>query len=453
MYDLIIIGGGPGGYVAAERAGQAGLSVALIEKANLGGVCLNEGCIPSKALLNSAKLYRHACDSSAFGVKAEQVTFDQTAVVKRKKKVVKKLVAGVKNQMAEAGVVVINEAAAILPREGDLFRVMAGERVLEAKKLIIATGSEPVILPVPGVKEALGQTVITNREILDLEEVPASLVVIGGGVIGLEMACYYQAVGSKVTVVEMLDHIAGAVDLEISRRLQAVYEKLGMTFHLSSCVTRLSGGTVHFEKDGAEQEVTGDYVLMSCGRRPVTSGFGLENLPVRVERGAIVVNQQMETDCPGVYAIGDVVGGAMLAHAASREGEVAVNHILGVDDCMSNCAMPSVIYTDPEVAAVGATKEALDRAGCDYLEVEIPMSWSGRYQAETERGTGLCRLLLDRATRELLGCHLLTPYASEMILAFGIMIEQKMTLDQMKRTVFPHPTFCEIVREALFKVK
>ncbi len=452
MVDLIVLGGGPAGYLAAERAGAAGLSTVLIEKDKLGGVCLNEGCIPSKALLNSAKLYRHAADSKAFGVVSEGVSYDQARVIKRKNKVVRRLVAGISNQMSEAGVEVIGAQAMIIPREGDVFRVEADDLVYESRKLLIATGSEPVILPLPGIKESLGDTVITNREILDLEEIPKQLIVIGGGVIGLEMACYYQSVGSQVVVVEMLDHIAGNVDPEIGRRLQQVYEKLGMVFHLSSCVTRVEGGTVFFEKDGAGQEVSGDCILLSCGRQPVTTGFGLENLPVKTERGAILVNEQMETSCPGVYAIGDVVGGYMLAHAASREGEVAVNHMQGIEDRMSYRAIPSVIYTDPEVAGVGKTKEELDTGGCAYLEVEIPMGWSGRYQAETERGTGLCRLLLDKESKELLGCHLLTPYASEMILAFGIMIEQKMTVDAMKRTVFPHPTICEIVREALFQL-
>ncbi len=452
MYDLVIIGGGPGGYVAAERAGRAGLSVALFEKNKLGGVCLNEGCIPSKALLNSAKLYRHAVDSKAFGITSEGVSFDQTTVVKRKNKVVRKLVSGVKMQMKEAGVEVFDAEAMILGKEGEGFRVEADGTIYEARQLIIATGSESVILPVPGVQEALGKTVLTNREMLDLTEIPESLVVIGGGVIGLEMACYYQSVGSQVVVVEMLDHIAGNVDPEIGRRLQQVYEKLGMVFHLSSCVTKVEGGSVFFEKDGQEEKVTGELILMSCGRRPVTQGFGLENLPVETKYRAICVNDKMETSCPGVYAIGDVIGGYMLAHAASREGEVAVNTILGIEDRMSNRAMPAVIYTDPEVASVGMTKAELEAEGIAYREIELPMGWSGRYQAETERGTGLCRLLFDETSTYLLGCHLLTPYASEMILTFGVMIEQKMTLDAMKRSIFPHPTVCEIVREALFQL-
>jgi len=250
MYDLMIVGAGPGGYVAAERAGRAGLSVVLFEKDSLGGVCLNVGCIPSKALLNSAKLYRHAVDSKAFGITSENVSFSQDTVVKRKKKVVRKLVAGVRNQMKEANVEVVMAEATILPREEELFRVQAEDTVYAGKHLLIATGSVPIVPPITGLADAMGKTVITNMEILDLTEVPEKLVVIGGGVIGLEMACYYQSVGSEVVVVEMLDHIAGNVDPEIGKRLQNVYEKQGMVFHLSAQVTEVSDNTVKFVKDG-----------------------------------------------------------------------------------------------------------------------------------------------------------------------------------------------------------
>lgn len=452
MYDLMIVGAGPGGYVAAERAGRAGLAVVLFEKDSLGGVCLNVGCIPSKALLNSAKLYRHAVDSKAFGITSENVSFSQDTVVKRKRKVVRKLVAGVRNQMKEANVEVVMAEATILPREEELFRVQAEDTVYAGKRLLIATGSVPIVPPITGLADAMGKTVITNMEILDLTEVPEKLVVIGGGVIGLEMACYYQSVGSEVVVVEMLDHIAGNVDPEIGKRLQNVYEKQGMVFHLSAQVTEVSDNTVKFVKDGETQTVEGDFILLACGRRPATAGFGLENLSLEMERGRILVNDKLETSVPGVYAIGDVIGGHMLAHVASREGEVAVNHMLGIDDKMSYAAIPSVIYTDPEVAAVGFTKEELQEKNIPFIEVELPMGWAGRYQAETERGTGICRVLFDKETKHMLGCHLLTPYASEMILAFGIMIEQKMSMDEMKRTVFPHPAVCEIVREALFQI-
>lgn len=452
MYDILILGAGPGGYVAAQRAGEAGLKVALFEVRDIGGVCLNEGCIPSKTLLNSAKLYRHALDGKAFGVTCEGVEYNQKTVIRRKKKVVRKLVAGVKMGLDAAGVEIIPHWATIVDHDGEGFAVEANGDRYVGRHLILATGSTSVCPPIPGARQAFGTTVLTNREILDLETIPETLIVIGAGVIGLEMACYYQAVGANVIAIEMLDHIAGETDPDIATRLQRVYEKKGMTFHLGARVTGIDGHTVTFEKDGETHAVEGDYILMSCGRKPVVEGFGIERLPVDVEHGAIKVNRWMETTCPGVYAIGDVIGNPMLAHAASREGEVAVNNILGNIDAMSYDAIPAVIYTDPEVASVGKTKAQLEADDIPYIDVELPMGYSGRYQAEVERGTGMCRVLFDEDTKQMLGCHLLTPYASEMILAFGIMIEQEMTLAEMRETVFPHPTVCEIVREALFKL-
>lgn len=452
MYDVLIIGGGPGGYIAAERAGQAGLKVVLFEKNSLGGVCLNEGCIPSKALLNSSKLYSHAKDSSAFGVTSENVSFDQSKVVKRKKKVVRKLVAGIGQTMKSHDVELVYAPAQIESAAADSFSVVADGKSYTGKHLIIATGSEAMLPPIEGVREHLGSTVLTNREILDLEEIPKRLVVIGGGVIGLEMACYYHTIGSEVDVVEMLDHIAGNVDPEIGKRLQEVYEKQGMRFHLNAKVMSVSGGDVTFEKDGETHTVTADKILLSTGRRPVIEGFGLEKLGVAVERGAIIVNDKCETSVPGVYAVGDVVGGAMLAHVAYREGEVAVNNILNIEDRMTTAAIPSVIYTDPEVAWVGKTEQEMVTLGREVEVVELPMAFSGRYVAETERGNGICRLVLDAENNTLAGVHMMCQYASEIILACGVMIEEEMTLDEMKRIIFPHPTVGEIVREALFKI-
>ncbi|MDD4323630.1 MAG: dihydrolipoyl dehydrogenase [Eubacteriales bacterium] len=451
MYDVLIIGGGPGGYIAAERAGQAGLKVALFEKNSLGGVCLNEGCIPSKALLNSSKLYSHAKDSSAFGITSENVSFDPSRVIKRKRKVVKKLVAGVAQAMKTSDVDVIASEAEIETAAADHFVVSAGGDSFSGKNLIIATGSEPLVPPIEGVREHLGSNVITNREILELEDVPEKLVVIGGGVIGLEMACYYQTVGSQVTVIEMLDHIAGNIDPEIGKRLQAVYEKQGMKFHLNARVMSVSGNDVTFEQDGETHTVTGDKILLSTGRRPVTQGYGLEKLGVEVERGAIVVNDKCETSVPHVYAVGDVVGGYMLAHVAYREGEVAVNNILNINDRMSTAAIPSVIYTDPEVAWVGKSEQEMESLGRESKVVELPMSFAGRYVAETERGNGICKVILDAKTNTLAGVHIMSQYASEIILACGVMIEEEMTLEEMQKIIFPHPTVGEIVREALFK--
>ena len=452
MYDLIVLGGGPGGYLAAERAGNAGLSVLLAEKRNLGGVCLNEGCIPSKTLLNSAKVFDHALHGEKYGVFTEGARIDQKAVIERKNKVVKNLVNGVKFTLKNSHVTVKNAEGAILGRENAIIKVRIGEETFETKNLIIATGSEAVVPPIPGVKEGLADgSVLTNREILDLTEIPKTLTVVGGGVIGLEMAGYFQTVGTQVTVVEMLDHIAGAADAELSAMLQKAFEKKGIRFYLSSKVIGVGDGKVTFvTPDGKENTADAERTLMSVGRRPVTAGIGLETIGVYTERGRIVTDDKGLTNIPGVYAIGDANGVYMLAHAAYREAEVAVNHILGKKDRMRYDAMPSVLYTNPEMAFVGETEETCRAKGIAYEKKVLPMSYSGRFLAENDSAEGIVKLLIDPARQRLIGCHLLGSYASEIILSAGILIESEMRIDDIKEFVFPHPTVGEIIREAIF---
>lgn len=454
LYDLLILGGGPGGYTAAERAGQAGLKVALFEKDALGGVCLNEGCIPTKTMLNSAKLYDHANNSEVFAVKSLEVSFDQAQVVKRKNKVVKTLIGGVKAKMKNSGVEVIKAEASIRGKEDDLFRVDALNEKHLGKNLLIATGSVPIVPPIPGLEEGLESGfVVTNKGILDLEEIPGKMTVIGGGVIGLEMACYFQTIGSKVTVIEMQDHIAGTTDSQISDMLQNIYTKKGINFLLEAKVTEVGDGYVRYELADESAVVAADIVLLSVGRSPAIEGYGLESLGVEVEGGAIKTDAQCRTNIPGVYAAGDVNGRWMLAHAASREAETAVNTMLGKEDEMSYNNCPGVIYTNPEVAYVGATTEELDLQGRPYKMVEIPFSYSGRYMAETNREQSLCKLIVSEDDQTLIGCHLLGPYVSEIIITAGIMIERKMTMEEIKKQIFPHPTVAEIIREGIFLLK
>ncbi|HZW98399.1 MAG TPA: dihydrolipoyl dehydrogenase [Bacillota bacterium] len=454
LYDLLILGGGPGGYTAAERAGQAGLKVALFEKDALGGVCLNEGCIPTKTMLNSAKLYDHANNSEVFAVKSLEVSFNQAQVVKRKNKVVKTLIGGVKAKMKNNGVEVIKAEASICGKEDDLFRVDALNEKYLGKNLLIATGSVPAVPPIPGLKEGLESGfVVTNKGILDLEEIPGKMTVIGGGVIGLEMACYFQTIGSKVTVIEMQDHIAGTTDSQISDMLQNIYTKKGINFLLEAKVTEVGDGYVRYELADESAVVAADIVLLSVGRSPAIEGYGLESLGVEVEGGAIKTDAQCRTNIPGVYAAGDVNGRWMLAHAASREAETAVNTVLGKEDEMSYNNCPGVIYTNPEVAYVGATTEELDLQGRPYKMVEIPFSYSGRYMAETNREQSLCKLIVSEDDQTLIGCHLLGPYVSEIIITAGIMIERKMTMEEIKKQIFPHPTVAEIIREGIFLLK
>lgn len=453
-YDLIVLGGGPAGYLAAERAGNAGLSVALCEERSLGGVCLNEGCIPTKTLLYSAKLYDGVRHGEKYGVKAEGLTIDHGEVIKRKNKVVRALVAGVKAQMRNSKVTVFMTRGVIEGKNGTDFVVKAGEETLLGKKLLIATGSSAAVPPIEGLKEGLESGfVLTNREILDLSEKPERLCVIGGGVIGLELASYFNSIGTKVTVVEMLDHIAGETDQDLVKILKADLEKRGIVFELNAKVTRVSGNAVHYEQNNENKQAEADKVLLSIGRRANTRDLGLEKIQVLVERGAVVTDDKMQTNIPNVYAAGDVNGRSMLAHTAYREAEVAVNNILGEKDLMRYDAIPAVLYTNPEISSVGETEATAAKKGLPFKTVQLPMQYSGRYQAENEGGRGIMKLLVDPNTERVLGCHLLCNYSSEFIILAGAFITQGLTLNQIKKIVFPHPTVSEIVREAVFQYK
>ncbi|MBR4465897.1 dihydrolipoyl dehydrogenase [bacterium] len=452
-FDLIVLGGGPTGYNAAERAGAAGLKTVVIEKRALGGVCLNEGCIPSKALLYSGKVYNYTKTCDHYGVHVTGSSIDQQAVVARKNKVVKTLVSGIGMSMKKYGVTVAEGEGMILGRTAEGFQVEVNGTVYTGRNLLICTGSAPVVPPIPGLREGLKDGfVMTNREVLDLEKIPEKLVVIGGGVIGLEMACYYSTVGSHVTVIEMLDHIAGPTDTEISGILMKNYQKLGIDFKLGCKVTAVKDGKVCYEENGKEMEAPADKVLCSIGRRAVTEGFGLEKLGVYVERG-IKTDEQMRTNVAGVYAAGDVNGVSMLAHTAYREGEVAVNTILGKKDRMRYNAIPSVIYTNPEVGAVGETEASAKAKGLDVEVVKLPMAYSGRYLAENEGGNGIVKVVVDKKYHRVLGVHMIANYAAEIIYGAALMIETEMCIDNLKEIVFPHPTVCEVIREALFDVK
>ncbi len=459
MYDLAIIGGGPGGYVAAERAGAAGLKVVLFERKSLGGVCLNEGCIPTKTLLYSAKVYNYAKTGDHYGVYVSDPSFKYDEIVARKNKVVKKLVGGVKAAMKGNKVEVVAENATIKGRDSEGIKIEAGGNAYAAKNLLICTGSEAAVPPFPGLKEA-GDVIVTNREILDLTERPEALVVIGGGVIGMEFAAFFSTLGTKVTVVEMLPKILGPLDDEISEMLQKQYEKRGVEFCLRCKVTGIEGNTVVYEDpEGKVCRVSGDKILVSVGRRANLQGFGLENIGVELALNpagrpyGIKVDEKMKTNVPGVYAAGDVTGFSMLAHTASREGEVAVNNILGKEDRMRYNAIPGVVYTNPEVAGVGLTESEAKAKGIDFKVVKLPMAYAGRFVAENERGEGICKIIVGAKYHEVLGVHMLGNPCSEIISAACIAIETEMTLEQLQEVVFPHPTVSEIIKETSFTIK
>lgn len=445
-YDVAIIGGGPAGYTAAEKAAKGGLSTVLFEKNALGGVCLNEGCVPTKTLLYSAKTYDQIKHASKYAVSAENPSFDYPKIIARKNKVVKKLTAGIRMKMKESGVEVITGEAMIQGKtdEGNIL-IQCTEQVYEAKNLLVCTGSESVIPPIPGVNET---EYWTSREALQSKELPASLIIIGGGVIGMEFASFFNSMGTEVQVVEMLDKILGPMDKELSDMLQAEYAKRGVKFYLGHKVIGIHGQEVTVEKDGESFTLHGEKVLLSVGRRPVTKGFGLETLALEPYRNGIKVNEYMQTSLPNVYACGDITAFSLLAHTAVSEAEVAIDHILGKARAMSYKAIPGVVYTNPEIAGVGKTEEELQASGTPYQVKKIPMAFSGRFVAENEMGNGVCKLILAE-DGTLIGAHLLGNPASELIVIAGMAIEKGMKAEEIKSFVFPHPTVGEIIKEAL----
>ncbi len=447
-YDVAIIGGGPAGYTAAERAAADGLSTVLFEKNALGGVCLNEGCVPTKTLLYSAKVYDTIKHAQKYAVKAENPSFDFPKIIARKNKVVKKLTAGIRMKMTEHRVVVVNGEAEIKGSAADgTITIACGEETYEAASLLLCTGSETVIPPIPGLAET---EYWTSREALQTKELPASLVIIGGGVIGMEFASFFNSMGTEVHVVEMLDKILGPMDKELSEMLQAEYAKRGIKFYLGHKVTAVHGGEVTVEKEDESFVISGEKVLLSVGRRPVTKGFGLETLGVEPFRNGIKVNEYMQTSLPNVYACGDITAFSLLAHTAVSEAEVAIKHICGkAGGGMSYKAIPSVVYTNPEIAGVGKTEEELQAEGISYVVKKLPMAFSGRFVAENEQGNGVCKLILSE-DETVIGAHLLGNPASELIVIAGLAIEKGMKADELQSIVFPHPTVGEIIKETLF---
>lgn len=451
MYDIAIIGGGPGGYVAAEKAGKKGLKTILFEKKDLGGVCLNEGCIPTKTLLYSAKLYDQARKSEKYGLRVEGAELDYKKMVDRKTKVMRKLVAGIGLRMKGAAVEVVKGEALIMGRteEGTL-RIAAGDTTYEAKNLLICTGSETFIPPIPGLDMETNEALVTSRELLAAKEAPTSITIIGGGVIGMEFASLYNSLGAEVHVVEMMPEILGAMDAEVSAMLRAQYAKKGVHFHLSCRVTRVEGCCVtYIDSEGAEHTIESEKILLSVGRRANTKGYGLETLGVELERGGIKVDEKMCTNVPGVYAAGDVTGFSMLAHTASREAEVVINNLCGHEDIMTYDAIPGIVYTNPEVAGVGLTEAQAQQQGIDYDCLKLPMAYSGRFVAENEGGEGICKVIVERETRRIIGVHMLGNPCSEVIGTACIAIERGMTIEQFERVVLPHPTVTEILKETV----
>ncbi|UEM20373.1 dihydrolipoyl dehydrogenase [Skermanella mucosa] len=456
-YDVVVIGGGPGGYVAAIRAAQLGLKTACVEmRKTLGGTCLNVGCIPSKALLTSSEKFEEAKHSFAsHGIKLGSVELDLPAMMANKNKVVDDNTKGIEFLFKKNKVDWLKGRGRISARNEVTIEGDGGSETVGAKNIIIATGSES--MPVPGV-EVDEQRIVTSTGALELAEVPKRFAVIGGGVIGLEMASVWGRLGAEVTVIEFLDRILPGMDGEVSKQMQRILGKQGMTFKLNTKVTAAAVGnegvtlTVEPSKGGDAQQIEADVVLVAIGRRPYTAGLGLEEIGVEInQRGRIVTTHHWETNVPGVYAIGDVIEGQMLAHKAEDEGVAVAELIAGQSAHINYDAIPGVVYTWPEASTVGKTEEQLKAAGVKYKVGKFPFTANGRARA-LGMTDGFVKMLADAATDRVLGVHIVGASAGDLIAELALAMEFGASAEDIARTCHAHPTLNEAVKEAALAV-
>jgi dihydrolipoamide dehydrogenase len=453
-FDVVFIGGGPGGYVGAIKAAQLGLKTACVEKrGTLGGTCLNVGCIPSKALLHSSHLYHEAKSGmEKHGIKLSSVKLDLDAMMDNKDEVVETLTKGIEGLFKKNKVTyLIGHGTIQAPGKVEVTLNDGGKRTLETKSIVIATGSEST--PLPGI-EVDEERIVSSTGALELETVPEHLVVIGAGYIGLEMGAVWQRLGSKVTVVEFLDRVTPGMDGEVSKQFQRILSKQGLAFKLSTKVTGVDSKgkklkvTVEPAKGGDAETIECDVVLVSIGRRPFTADLGLENIGISADkRGMIEVDDHFQTGAPGIYAIGDVVRGPMLAHKAEEEGVAVAELLAGQKPHIDYNKIPGVVYTSPEVAAIGRTEEQLKEAGIKYKVGKFPFMANSRGRS-TGQTDGFVKILADAETDEILGCHIIGAEAGTMIGELAVAMEFGASAEDLARTSHAHPTLEEAIKEA-----
>ena len=447
-YDVAVIGGGPGGYVAAIRAAQLGGKVLLVEKDNLGGVCLNRGCIPTKTLLKSAEKWQDLARCFEFGLKADNIGFDFSAIIERKSKVVAGLRGGIEQLVKSNDITVIRGVATLTAPRNLTVSTAVGQEEFEVSKIIIATGSIPSSIPVAGHQLS---AVITSDELLELTEVPKSLLVIGAGVVGIEFSVIMQAFGCEVTVVEMLPTILPMLDGDLIKRMGLILRKQGIKTLAGAKVIAIeeaaSGVVVKVDTGKGIQEFPVEKVLVAAGRRPVTEGLGLDKVGVAFDRAGIKVNERMETNISGVYAIGDVTGQSMLAHTASAAGMVAAGNAMGMNSVMDYSAIPSCIFTTPEIAMVGLTEEAAKAQDIEFKSSKFNFAANGKAVTMGETD-GLVKIIAETATGKMLGMHILGPHASDLIMEGALAIRNGLTAKDIAHTIHPHPTLSETVMES-----
>ncbi len=446
-YDFAVIGAGPAGYVAAKKAAGSGLKTLLVEKSKLGGVCLNEGCVPSKTLLQAAKTYYHAKHGSVFGVEVEGLSFDFPKAHAHKNQVMDKMRNGIAGLMKKHKVDVVEGEATLLPG----LAVSINGETHEADNVLLCTGSSPSVPPIPGIDSG---HVVDSTGILNRETLPDHLIIVGGGVIGCEFACMYASVGVPVTVLEAMPEICPNLDAEIASTLRNELAKKGVSFMLDTKVESIDEKSVSFANADGSDSVEGDLVLVATGRTPNTKGLGLEELGLDIDpRGGVRVDDRGATNVPGLWAAGDVTGQAWLAHAASRMAEVVVHNLTGRPDRMRYDKMPAVVYTSPEVAVVGLTKEEAEARGLKVKTGRIPMAINARYLAENPDESGLCKVVLEAETNRLLGVHMVGGACSEMIFGATAMLETELREEEIEEIVFPHPTTSEIMKDVFMAVR
>ncbi|MGR6835546.1 dihydrolipoyl dehydrogenase [Syntrophomonas erecta] len=448
MRDLIIIGGGPGGYVAAIRAAQLGMTVTLVEKDSLGGTCLNRGCIPTKAYYRNARILHNLHESEKFNISVDNITFHMAGARDRKDSIVNNLVAGVARILKAYQVEVIKGEGTLL-KEG---KVIVNDQEIEAKNILIATGSMPVRLPIEGI-ELPG--VITSEDILELSTVPDRIGIIGGGVIGLEFACIFNEFGSQVNVFEYQPRILNDLDEEISKRMTVYLKKQGINLHTGVCVENISRAneelSVSITGKKRTDTIPVDVVLMAGGRRPCTGGLNLEGIGIALNKnGCIAVNEYFQTNVAGIYAIGDVIGEPMLAHVASEEGIVAVEHMVGQESQVHYHAVPSTIFTIPEVATVGLSEQEANSQGINYKVGRFQFAANGKAMTLGETD-GLVKVIADR-DNTIIGMHIVGPHASDLILEGVLMVNNRLKIEEVIRAIHPHPTLGEALKEAILDV-
>lgn len=446
-YDFAVIGAGPAGYVAAKKAAGSGLKTLLVEKSKLGGVCLNEGCVPSKTLLQAAKTYHHAKHGSVFGVEVEGLSFDFPKAHAHKNQVMDKMRNGIAGLMKKHKVDVVEGEATLLPG----LAVSINGETHEADNVLLCTGSSPSVPPIPGIDSG---HVVDSTGILNRESLPDHLIIVGGGVIGCEFACMYASVGVPVTVLEAMPEICPNLDAEIASTLRNELTKKGVNFMLDTKVESIDDKSVSFANADGSDSVDGDLVLVATGRTPNTKGLGLEELGLDIDpRGGVRVDDRGATNVPGLWAAGDVTGQAWLAHAASRMAEVVVHNLTGRPDRMRYDKMPAVVYTSPEVAVVGLTKDEAESRGLKVKTGRIPMAINARYLAENPDESGLCKVVLEAETNRLLGVHMIGGACSEMIFGATAMLETELREEEIEEIVFPHPTTSEIMKDVFMAVR